>query len=246
MILIDDRGNAPERLRKQLPDLTGTDVHVTRLELADMYWQGFEEQCWVELKTADDLLNSLKSGHMQDQEAKMLELPGHKFLFVEGLLLSGRRGETFAEIQPKNSATNRRQGKQGKYSTSTQIFREYRVHEFPYSAVINYLARMEDFGITVIQATGPDELAIALSSTYRRSLKAGPSRVTRQKFHALDPRVAALKALPEFTKIPVRGLESLIKEYWTPPLNIPADVKIKKLTDLPGVGRETVRKLLGK
>ena len=238
MIILDDRGNSPKYLEAKLPGLTNTPVHITRLLEGDIYWEG-QEQCWGELKSADDLVTSLKSGHMQDQEARMLELPGRKFLFVEGELRAGYRGETYAEVKaasPQITVTG--------WKATTHMFRKFRKHEFPYSAVMNYLARLQDFGFVVLHAAGPFELVGVIAATYKRSLKDGPARVVRQKASALDPRVAAANSL--YPGVPYKALESLVNNYWRDPICIPEDVKIKDLTNLPGVGRTTVRKVTGR
>ena len=242
MILLDDRGHAPDKLSERLPQL-GVESTVTRLLEGDAYWDGIE-QCWAEFKTADDLVTSLKTGHMQDQEARMLELPGRKFVFIEGELRVGERGTTLA--QHKLDVTSPRAAGKGKrgYDFSDKSGRVYRSHEYPYKGVLNYMARLQDFGVTVLSVANADELAASLAATYYRSMKPSHARPIRQKFTALDPRVASLGTL--FPGVPMKALESLVQTYWRHPLNDLSDIPIGELLALPGGGRKTIERVTGR
>lgn len=243
-VLLDDRGKLCAAMSRELPEALAVkrdldeEVTVTRLDEGDIYWEGKNAQVWGELKTAEDLVVSLLSGHMQDQEARMLDLPGDKLLLVSGRLMSGERGNTLAE-KHTNREWLRSFASKSRTVTSDESV-SWRRLEYAFSGVVNYLSRLQEFGFTVVQ-TGHEDAATALAATIARSFKSSITVSPRRTAASLDPRVRALKCLPEFERTPVRTVEEIVKNYWRSPLR-PVDKR--ELAKLPGVGKKTIERVL--
>ena len=218
MIEVDNRGDARTACYaawEQLGPLVAP-VEVRRVPLndSDIRWMGKSQAVYLELKSSDDLLSSLSSGHMQDQESRMLGLEGAKYLVVIDEFNSGPRGETWT---PKKD----------------------RAWEFPFAGVVNYLSRIQELGVGLISVYHPEDLGRAIAATYKRSLKEKSQMVARRVVAHLDPRVQALTCI--YPYLSRKAAEELIgagaitmpKVLWDE----------KKLGSVPGVGKLTAKRL---
>ena len=241
MIEIDDRGDctkaAAEQLPKYLPHKTC--VEVKRLVHGDVEWDGKDSRVYVELKRADDLVQSLLSGHMQDQEARMLELDGDKYVVIVGEVRSGQSGDTWTEHIPSKITGST--GMDAMLRTGfEEATRYYKAFRFPYSGTLNYLSRIQELGIGVVHVAQEADLGIALFGMYNRSLKVKSSMVARTVSKKLDPQVQAVMAM--YPGLRMQAAESLVERYG-PFRIVPKGVDYKQLMKLPGLGKTSAKKI---
>jgi ERCC4-type nuclease len=241
MIEIDDRGDCTKAAAAQLPKYLPhkTCVEVKRLVHGDVEWDGKDARVYVELKRADDLVQSLLSGHMQDQEARMLELDGDKYVVVVGEILADSRGGTLTN--PRTDPlidVGSPEGKWYKYSFTES--HEMTDHRFPYSGVMNYLSRLQELGIGVVWVGKESDLGLALFGMYNRSLKVKSSMVARTVSKKLDPQVQAVMVM--YPGLRMQAAESLVERYG-PFRIVPKGVDYKQLMKLPGLGKTSAKKI---
>lgn len=240
MIEIDDRGDCTKAAAAQLPKYLpkAVSVVVKRLKHGDVEWDGKTSRVYVELKRADDLVQSLVSGHMQDQEARLLELQGDKFVVVVGEIVATCKGAVISN--PRKGGT-RLTPKTDAHSHTWSEEHIGKVNKYPYSGVMNYLSRLQELGIGVMTISREADLGLALYGMYTRSLKAKSSIIARTVSKKLDPQVQAVMAM--YPGLRMQAAESLVQRYG-PFRIVPKGVAVRQLMKLPGLGKTSAEKII--
>jgi ERCC4-type nuclease len=242
MIEIDDRGDCTKAAAVQLPKylLSGVSVEVKRLTHGDVEWEGKDARVYVELKRADDLVQSLLSGHMQDQEARMLELDGDKYVVVVGDLLAAADGSTMSTHRSDDAMEHASKGVLSRRVLWMESHTS-KMHRFPYTGVTNYLSRLQELGIGVVNVAAEKDLGLTLFGMYNRSLKVKSSMVARTVSKKLDPQVQAVMVM--YPGLRMQAAESLVERYG-PFRIVPKGVDYKQLMKLPGLGKTSAKKIV--
>lgn len=240
MIEIDDRGDCTAAAAAQLPKylLSSVPVEVKRLVHGDVEWDGKDARVYIELKRADDLVQSLLSGHMQDQEARLLELEGDKYVVVVGEIVASDVGGALSNPRTGIWST----GDLHPAAHTLTWFEEHmaKIHRFPYTGVLNYLSRLQELGIGVVMVAAEKDLGLTLFGMYNRSLKAKSSMVARTVSKKLDPQVQAVMVM--YPGLRMQAAESLVERYG-PFRIVPKGVSYKQLMKLPGVGKLSAKRI---
>lgn len=160
-ILIDDRGKLCKALASQM-----------NLEPSRCEWDVMWESGAIELKTASDLAGSIKSGHMQDQEKRLLAMEIPAYLLVVGSFIPcyvGKKPATLAssifEDEFSKSVVPRL------YRGEISGVGKYRLFRSPHYTYSNYLLRLQEKGIGITYSHGLDGLGKIVEHLIRRNRK---------------------------------------------------------------------------
>lgn len=243
MILLDDRTGSIDLLPylKRL----GQKTQVTRLDFGDACFEGSGPGnstllIGVERKRIRDMLTSQRSNRLSGfQLPGMLAAYDRSYLVVEGLWRPGEGGEL--EVWGKGGWRGLEIGRSA----------------FTYRELDNFLNSLENCAGVVVRRTGsPYETAVVLRDLYGwwekdwKTHKSVTSAYIRKsgvvanglihKFPGIVWRIAS-----QFPGVDSRG-EEIEKEYKRPRefLRFLADAGVKELEKLPGVGKETARKMV--
>ena len=176
VVHIDDRGratSADDYIGRIAAAIEGVPAQVEyrRLVIGDVAWFGRGEVYHlVEIKRATDLVRSLISDHIQSQVTRMLAMPGEKYLVKLGRIAKGPRGETWT-LTAEHAQDFPNYGRQSQREWARTETTEWTRHEVAFTAVTNYLMRMQLLGVKVVCADSLVDDGAVIAGLVKNSLK---------------------------------------------------------------------------
>jgi ERCC4-type nuclease len=233
LLRVDHRGKATQFLADKVHRYLPSDWLVVKEQLqeADVQWESRYGTTYLELKLASDFASSIISKHMIDQETRMLELDGTKAVVVIGLLRADDQGRLLAEVGGNHT---------GQYYRTIDG-KCWKLFQYPYVGMTNYMIRLQERGIAVIYVPYQKDLPRMVGGMVKRSLKSRSEFSSRVVTKTLSNEASAIRLL--YPALSQKAALNLYMKFGSPRLNL-TGISIKELMEIPGLGRTGAKKLL--
>lgn len=213
------------------------DVVIETLSLGDISWQGKSRPHLAEIKTTRDFVDSVTSGHLQDQIARMIEWRDIDcggvatiHLIIIGMLGIDDKGYvTYCTDDVPVLSTDGINALFGSPHTSGVM--KFNSGFRPYNMFSNYLISLQEMGVAV-HHTAPNVFGKMFMGMYNHSTKSRHSIPSRRQVSVLTGEQQALMAISPSLR--VAGAKSLLSYFGTL-----ADIAVQDIPSLvqaKGVG----------